>query len=107
MKKTVLVVEDQEMNREILKALLEDRYTVIGAENGLEALEILKTDSERISAILLDIVMPVMDGYGFLEEFKKEPEYNKIPVIVTTDKDADETEEKALALGANDFVIAI
>ena len=41
MKKTVLVVEDQEMNREILKALLEDRYTVIGAENGLEALEIL------------------------------------------------------------------
>ena len=104
MKKTVLVVEDQEMNREILKALLEDRYTVIGAENGLEALEILKTDSERISAILLDIVMPVMDGYGFLEEFKKEPEYNKIPVIVTTDKDADETEEKALALGANDFV---
>ena len=104
MKKTVLVVEDQEMNREILKALLEDRYTVIGAENGLEALEILKTDSERISAILLDIVMPVMDGYGFLEEFKKEPEYDKIPVIVTTDKDADETEEKALALGANDFV---
>ena len=60
MKKTVLVVEDQEMNREILKALLEDRYTVIGAENGLEALEILKTDSERISAILLDIISIVL-----------------------------------------------
>ena len=101
-RKTVLIVEDNEINREILKTILFEKYIVLEASNGKEALEILEQASEYISLISLDIQMPVMDGFAFLEEFKKHPSYANIPIIVTT-SDANE-EEHALEAGASDFV---
>lgn len=101
-KPTVLVVEDLEINRRILQQILSDEYAVIGSANGQEAFDILEKH-EGISAILLDIVMPVMDGYQFLEKFK-DSQFASIPVIaVTGEKDAG-TESRALNLGAWDFV---
>ena len=101
-KLTVLVVEDQRINREILAALLSIDYTVMEAENGAEALELLSVHPE-IAAILLDIIMPVMDGYEFLTSLKKTSSA-ALPVIAITGEKDDLSEQKALNLGAWDFV---
>ena len=65
-KRKILVVEDNQMNRELLCEILSADYQVLEAENGEEALEVLQEQAEEISLILLDIMMPAMDGYTFL-----------------------------------------
>ena len=102
--KQILVVEDNELNREILTEILGDRYKVLEAENGQKALDILKKYKDEIALILLDVMMPVMDGYTFLKKMKAVPEYSVIPVIVMTQGDSEEDELKELAYGATDFV---
>lgn len=103
-KRTVLIVDDQAINRKILGQLLENEYDTLYAGDGKEALECLEEHSDTISAVLLDIVMPVMDGYQVLEEMQKNPEISRVPVIVASQKDGTEDEIKALALGAQDFI---
>lgn len=102
--KKVLVVEDNQINRQLLCQILNSDYDVLEAENGKEALEVLKQYGEGISLILLDIVMPVMDGYTFLSLMKADKAYSSIPVIVTTQNDAESDELAALSHGASDFV---
>ena len=102
--KKILVVEDNMLNRNLLCQILASDYDVMEAENGQEALDILKQYGEGISLILLDIVMPVMDGYTFLSIVKADPAYSSIPVIVTTQNDAESDEVAALSHGATDFV---
>lgn len=63
MREKVLVVDDVELNRDILEEILKDEYTVIQAENGKRALEIIQNDQEEIAVILLDLIMPEMDGF--------------------------------------------
>ena len=104
-KKQILVVEDNLLNRGILTEILKDHYTMFQAENGKEALEILKQNKHSISLILLDVMMPVMDGYTFLDRIKEDPELSLIPVIVMTQSDSEEDEVSALEHGATDFVI--
>lgn len=101
-KLTVLIVEDQEINRLILQGILKKDYNVIEAENGKDAFEKLKQYDE-ISAILMDIVMPVMDGYTFLKKLRK-TEFSSLPVIAVTGEKDESTEQKVLELGAWDFV---
>ena len=86
-KKQILVVEDNWLNREMLMEILAEQYTVLGAENGREALEILQRNKEQIALILLDVMMPVMDGFTFLEQIKADEELALIPVIVMTQSD--------------------
>ena len=102
--KQILVVEDNLINREMLKEILAEQYAVLEAGNGLEALEILEQHRDDIALILLDIVMPVMDGIAFLEQLKADAELGLIPVIVMTQSDSREDEIAALAHGATDFV---
>lgn len=102
--KSILIVEDNEMNRLMLCSILETKYRVLQAENGQAALSILKENKEIISLILLDIVMPVMDGYTFLSIVKANPDYSSIPVIVTTQSGGESDEVAALSHGATDFV---
>ena len=85
--KQVLIVEDNEINRMMLREILSSEYSVLEAENGQAALDVLKTNRADISLILLDIVMPVMDGYTFLSIIKADAVYSAIPVIVTTQSD--------------------
>ena len=99
---TILVAEDQKINREILCNILRPEYTVLEAENGAEALEILKKE-RKIDALLLDIFMPVLDGYEVLRRLK-ETSFPEIPVIVMTGARDEDAEQKALDLGAWDFV---
>ena len=104
MRKQILVVEDNERNRAILTEILSDSYDVLEAENGLQALTILQRKKEDIALILLDVMMPVMDGYAVLERMQEDAELSRIPVIVMTQGNSEEDEVAALSHGATDFV---
>ena len=104
MKHQVLIVEDNEINRETLKAVLSDEYCILEAENGQDALDILAAHKNQIALILLDMHMPVMDGMTFLAQVREDPELSLIPVIVTTQSDTEADEIAALSHGASDFV---
>ncbi|MDY4959636.1 MAG: EAL domain-containing protein, partial [Lentihominibacter sp.] len=102
-RKRIMVVEDNSLNKEMLRVILADSYDIVEAEHGQEAFDILKTGSVRIDLILLDVVMPVMDGFTFLEQLKNDEMLKLIPVIVATQSDGDDNEIKALRCGATDF----
>jgi EAL domain-containing protein (putative c-di-GMP-specific phosphodiesterase class I)/CheY-like chemotaxis protein len=103
--RSILVVEDNELNREMLCAMLEDRYNVLQAENGKEGLEVLQENYRDISIVVLDVQMPVMNGYEFLHAVKDDDLLKEIPVVVATGSSDIEEEERCLELGATDFVI--
>ena len=102
--RTVLVIEDNEINREILSDILSDDYNVLSAENGRIGLDILSGRKAEIDLVLLDIRMPVLDGYGVLRAMKDDPDMSEIPVIVTTGDESGSDEQVCLQLGASDFV---
>lgn len=102
-KRKVLIVEDEQINQQILSFILQNEYDVLLANNGQEALDILNKQHKEISLVLLDLVMPVMDGFEVLRHIEKEPALKRIPVIVlTSDKSA---EIESLKLGAQDFIV--
>lgn len=101
-RKFVLIVDDEEVNRKILGHILESEYEVMYASNGQEALDTLGPFSDIISLVLLDILMPVKDGYQVLEEMHEHAALAAIPVIVLTSEK--EAEVKSLKLGAADFL---
>lgn len=102
-KKVVLIVEDEEINREILKCILIDDYDVLEVDNGKVALDILR-NRDDISAIILDIIMPVMNGMEFLKVYHNDEHLTAIPLIVSTSDDDDETECECLKYDAWDFI---
>ena len=102
--KTILIVEDSEINRKILSRLLAPEYDLLEAENGQEALSLLQKHGTAISCILLDLVMPVMNGFEFLKSISGKEEYKNIPIIVETGSSGQESEADALRLGAWDFI---
>lgn len=101
-KRTVMVVDDEEVNRTMLGSILESEYEIIYAEDGRDALYKIGMNRERLSLILLDLLMPNLDGFGVLNALRSDDEFRKIPVIVlTSDKSA---EVKSLQMGAADFL---
>ena len=105
LKKQILVVEDNALNREMLQVILSEQYSVLEAENGQEALCLLRQrGSEDVALILLDIMMPVMNGLTFLDRIKEDEKLSLIPVIVMTQNEGEVDEVTALAHGATDFV---
>lgn len=103
-KKTVLVVDDSELNRMILEKILCRSYFIVQTENGQEAYDYLEDGKNRIDAILLDIIMPVMGGFAFLKKIRQNEKYKHLPIIVTTGNGEREVERKSLELGAWDFI---
>lgn len=103
-KRKILIVEDDKMNMALLKNMLEEEYEIVEAENGLLGLEILGDEYKKISAVLLDIYMPIVSGFEFLEKVNKDSMLSNIPIIVTTADSNSDDEEKCLRLGATDFV---
>ena len=81
-KQTILIADDSEMNRAILTDMLEDEYIILEAEDGVEAVSILQKHENEISAVLLDIVMPNMDGFGVLKIMNQQRWIEDIPVIM-------------------------
>jgi two-component system cell cycle response regulator DivK len=103
MSKRILVVEDQEDNRQIVRDLLTaNDYEMTEAENGEEALAAVAKD--RPDLILMDIQLPVMDGYEATRRIRADPSLSSIPIIAVTSYGLSGDEEKARAAGCNDFV---
>ena len=103
MTKRILVVEDQEDNRQILRDLLASAdYEMDEAENGQEALDAVAR--QRPDLILMDIQLPVMDGYEATRRIKSNPEWKSIPIIVVTSYALSGDAEKAKAAGCDDYV---
>ena len=101
-KHLVLVVDDYEINRDALGVILEDDYEILYAENGREALALMRQYADTLSIVLLDLMMPVMTGFEVLQTVQEDPQLSEIPVIVlTSEKNA---ELQALQLGAADFI---
>ena len=101
-KRTVLIVEDERINRLMLGNIVKRDYEVLYAENGVQALRIIEENASRLSLILLDILMPEMNGFELLEILQSDEALRRIPVIVlTSEKNA---EVKSLRLGAADFI---
>ena len=103
-RRKILIVDDEEISRSVLCRIFDKDYTILTAENGQDALNLLNTINEEISLSLLDLIMPVLDGYKFLHILKNDSRFSSIPVIVTTAKDCEEDEIWCLQNGAADFI---
>ena len=103
-KKTILIVEDMGMNRQLLSVILGNDHHILEAENGLEALGILEKEYRNIALIMLDIIMPVMDGFAFLERVKQIHEYKDIPIIFVTAETYKENILKGIEYGVCDVI---
>ena len=100
----VLIVDDSEMNREILSEMLEDEYVILEAGDGKEAISILNKCNTEISLVLLDMVMPVMNGIEVLDVMRKNGWLSDIPVIMISAEDSDEVIHRAYELGVTEFI---
>ena len=103
-KRTLLIVDDQEIDRIILSDFLKKDYDLLTANNGKEALDVIEEKKEELSAVLLDIMMPVMDGFEVLRAMNESELLADVPVLVTSQKEGEESELEALRLGASDFI---
>ncbi|MBR0367808.1 MAG: EAL domain-containing protein [Clostridia bacterium] len=98
----VLIVDDQEINRDVLGMILEDYYEILYACDGKEALKIIEEYRDRLSVVLLDLIMPKMDGFEVLTRVRNDEFLNAIPVIMLTAERS--AELRALEMGAADFI---
>lgn len=98
LRRSVLIVDDEVIEREMLGAMLQDLYEVHYAENGLTALEFIKRDKMPLSLVILDLHMPELDGYSLLQLIRADNELRRIPVIVLTAEAG--AEVRSLQLGA-------
>ena len=103
-KQKILIVDDSEMNRSILADMLGDEYEILEAENGLEAVSAIQKYRTEIDLVLLDIVMPEMDGFEVLTVMNRNNAIEDIPVIMISAETAPAHIERAYNLGVTDFI---
>lgn len=104
MRNKVLVVDDMELNRELLAEILKDEYDIITAENGKLALECLDNQNNEIAVVLLDLIMPEMDGFGVLKVMEQRMWMERIPVLVISGETSINVEKKCFEYGVSDFI---
>lgn len=102
-KQQILIVDDEEVNREILGWVFQSEYEVLEAENGQKAIEQIE-GSENIVLILLDVIMPVLDGFGVLEYMREHELSDKIPVVLITGETVENSEDQAYSYGVADVM---
>ena len=103
-KQKILIADDSEMNRELLAAILEEEYDIIQANDGVQAVDCLQRQAEEISLLLLDIVMPHMDGFEVLSYMNKEHWIDSIPVVIISSENSPIYIKRGYDLGATDFI---
>ena len=104
-KKKILVVDDKGMNRYMLGGIFRDNYEIIEAGGGMEAIAIIDKEYDGLAVILLDIIMPGIDGFGVLEHMKEQDYLNRVPVVIVTDDSSEATAVKAFEYKVADMVI--
>ena len=102
---TILIVDDMEINRVILRGVFETDYNLLEAENGRQAMVLLKQYHGRIAAVLLDLVMPVKDGFEVLKEIGQNGMIREFPVVVITAEDSVENEVQVFDMGASEIIM--
>ena len=101
-KRLVLIVDDEQVNRELLGFIVSSDFDVLYAASGEEAIQVLKENAQHISLVLLDLMMPGMDGFDVMRIMRNDPKYERIPILVLTNEESAEVE--SLRLGASDFI---
>ena len=104
MKNTILVVDDIETNRMILEEMLQDEYYVMQAESGKQALQLLEKHHEEMVLILLDLLMPEMDGFEVLKVLRAKGFMGKIPVLVISGENSIDAERECFSMGVSDYI---
>lgn len=104
MRNTILIIDDVEINRDILTNILEEEYNIITAEDGIKGLTEIYKEQESLVAILLDLVMPRMDGYEVLAELKKTDIMANIPILVISTEESSVSEQECFNAGVSDFI---
>ena len=103
-KQKILIVDDSEMNRAILNEMLHEEFIILEAENGEECINLLRKYGKDISLVLLDIVMPVMDGFAVLEQMNRNKWIEDSPVIMISSENSAESIRRAYDMGVSDFI---
>lgn len=104
MRDKALIVDDAELNREILDAILGEDYSVLKAEDGRAALKLLNAYYNEIAVVLLDLIMPEINGFEVMDVMKEKGWMEKIPILVISGETAIETERKCFEYGVSDFI---
>ena len=100
----ILIVDDSEMNREILSSILGDEFDILEAADGKECISVIRKHGRDIALVLLDIVMPEMDGFEVLEFMNKHEWIDDIPVIMISSEDSAASVKKAYEMGVSDYI---
>lgn len=104
-KKKILIVDDKSMNRFMLAGIFGDEFEIVEAANGREAIEKIASEKESLGCILLDIIMPEIDGFGVLDYLKGHAMIDSIPVVIVTNDASEDTGCRAYEYGVADMVI--
>ena len=104
MRNVAVVVDDVEINRDMLADMLEEKFVIREASNGQDALDIIHAGEADVAVLLLDLMMPVLNGIGVLEALKSEGLMDRFPVLIISGESDQEMEEKCLAWGVSDFI---
>lgn len=103
-KQKILIADDSEMNRDLLCAILEDEYEIIEVKDGVQAVDYIQKHAEDLSLILLDLVMPLMDGFEVLAYMNREHWIENIPVVIISSEDSTDFIKRGYELGVTDFI---
>lgn len=103
-KPSVLIVDDSEMNRIILNEMLKDEYRILEADNGRTALDMVDRYGDELSLVLLDIIMPGVNGFEVLGELSRRSVADSLPVVMISSEDSDDVVLRAYELGASDYI---
>ena len=103
-KQSILIIDDSEMNRELLKAILEDDYNIYDAENGKVGVSLIEKYRQNLSLILLDLVMPEMDGFEVLNYLNQKQILDTLPVIIISSDTGNDSIKRTYELGASDYI---
>jgi putative two-component system response regulator len=103
-KDTILIADDAELNREMIKFIFEEQYAIVEAVDGQDAIDKIRVNSEKLCIIFLDLMMPKKSGLDVLQYMKHNGYINEIPVIMITGESTDESDEKAYEYGASDII---
>lgn len=105
LKNKILVVDDKGINRYMLGGIFKEEYEVLEAGGGQQAIDIIDGERDELAVVLLDIIMPGIDGFGVLEYMREKEYLDKLPVVIVTDDSSEETSVKAFEYNVSDMVI--
>lgn len=105
LKNKILVVDDKGINRYMLGGIFKEEYEVLEAGGGQQAIDIIDRERDELAVVLLDIIMPGIDGFGVLEYMREKEYLDKLPVVIVTDDSSEETSVKAFEYNVSDMVI--